>query len=129
MSKYSELLKDPRWQKKRLEIMVKDNFQCQCCFDRETTLVVHHKSYNKDKKPWEYENNDLITLCENCHKLLHDHHNLKYTGDLWKMSKDLGVNFTDYFILHTRVIQICNQGRIKEAIQLLTSNIITEEQI
>jgi len=67
MSKYSELLKDPRWQKKRLEILNRDNFTCQFCHDTENTLHVHHLVYNKLNNPWETPTEDLITLCEECH--------------------------------------------------------------
>ena len=66
--KYSEKLKDPRWQKKRLEILERDNWSCQRCGDDESMLVVHHKRYFPKKEPWEYENNILITLCEDCHE-------------------------------------------------------------
>jgi len=65
---YSELLKDPRWQRRKAEILQRDNFTCQLCTDTETELHVHHKKYYAGKKPWEYDNNDLITLCVNCHK-------------------------------------------------------------
>ena len=65
---YTEKLKDPRWQKKRLQIMSRDNFTCQLCGSDKNTLHVHHKSYNGD--PWESENNDLITLCEDCHAIV-----------------------------------------------------------
>jgi hypothetical protein len=64
---YSEKLKDPRWQRKRLEIFQRDNFICQDCGDNTNTLHVHHLKYEK-KDPWDYDNNDLITLCETCHK-------------------------------------------------------------
>ena len=67
---YSELLKDPRWQKKRLLIMQRDKWTCQDCGWKESTLHVHHKYYIPDKKPWEYPNKALITLCEGCHKWL-----------------------------------------------------------
>jgi hypothetical protein len=65
---YSEKLKDPRWQKKRLEILERDKWKCQCCEDEETTLHVHHFNYERGKEPWEYNNDSLITLCENCHE-------------------------------------------------------------
>jgi len=64
---YSEKLKDPRWQKKRLEILERDNFTCKLCGDTKTTLHVHHKKYFKDKDPWDINNKYLITLCEHCH--------------------------------------------------------------
>lgn len=63
---YSEKLKHPKWQRKRLEIMNRDNFKCKLCNDTETTLNVHHLSYSEGE-PWDIENNQLITLCQECH--------------------------------------------------------------
>jgi len=67
---YSKKLKDPRWQQKRVEILERDNFTCQLCGDKKTTLIVHHKEYKKCE-PWDYHNDMLVTLCEDCHKKLH----------------------------------------------------------
>ena len=66
MTTYSEKLKDPRWQKKRLKILNRDNFTCRHCGDKEKTLHVHHKMYFS-VEPWEYEDFLLITLCKDCH--------------------------------------------------------------
>ena len=63
---YYEKLKDPRWQKKRLEIFKRDEFTCQICGDKESPLHVHHMCYNSCD-PWDIHNKYLITLCENCH--------------------------------------------------------------
>jgi len=68
MSSYAEKLKDPRWQKKRLETMKRDDFTCLECQDTETTLNVHHLYYEKNKDPWDYPLSSLMTLCEECHK-------------------------------------------------------------
>lgn len=38
------------------------------CKDTETTLHVHHDAYEYGKEPWEYENENLTTLCEHCHR-------------------------------------------------------------
>ena len=65
---YSEQLKDPRWQRKRLEIMQRDNFKCTQCEDGKSTLNVHHRYYVAHRFCWEYPDFCLITLCENCHK-------------------------------------------------------------
>lgn len=67
-STYSEKLRDPRWQKKRLEILGRDEFCCQLCFDSKSTLHVHHRFYRAGLDPWEYEANALVTLCEYCHE-------------------------------------------------------------
>ena len=65
---YLEALANPQWQKKRLEIMQRDNFTCQFCGCKDRTLHIHHKVYEKGKKPWEYDNKDLICICEKCHE-------------------------------------------------------------
>lgn len=68
MNTYAEKLKDPRWQKKRLQIMNRDGFKCQKCFNDQRTLHVHHKKYEQGLEPWEYDTELLITLCESCHE-------------------------------------------------------------
>lgn len=65
---YSDLLKDPRWQKKRLEILNRDKFTCQHCSSTEKTLHAHHLFYITGMRPWDYADHVLITLCEECHK-------------------------------------------------------------
>lgn len=66
MSEYTEKLKDPRWQKKRLEVFQRDGFKCLCCEDAATTLHVHHLIYSKGD-PWDAPMDTLETLCEDCH--------------------------------------------------------------
>ena len=65
---YKEKFKDPRWQKKRLEILERDEWCCRICFDDKSTLNVHHRYYIKNRAPWEYKLCELVTLCEKCHK-------------------------------------------------------------
>ena len=62
---YKEKLLDPRWQKKRLEILDRDNFTCQLCDDKTSTLHIHHHEYHHN--PWDVENEKLIAYCEHCH--------------------------------------------------------------
>lgn len=69
---YAEKLKDPRWQKRRLTILDRDEWHCQMCFDSETMLVVHHRYYTPGAQPWEYPDEALITLCDNCHRSEHE---------------------------------------------------------
>lgn len=64
---YQEKLKDPRWQKKRLEILTRDGWRCTHCYREDRPLHVHHPFYIKNKDPWEYSNPFLFTLCEDCH--------------------------------------------------------------
>lgn len=69
---YSDKLKDPRWQKKRLKILERDNWACRFCDDTEETLHVHHLSYEGKKYPWEVSDDSLITYCETCHSVIED---------------------------------------------------------
>lgn len=72
MASYWQKLKDPRWQKRRLEILNEAEFACEICGDTESTLHVHHLKYDKGKEPWEYGSEWLACLCESCHEDLHD---------------------------------------------------------
>lgn len=65
---YSQKLRDPRWQKKRLEILSRDGFKCTKCGDGTTELHVHHLKYSG--QPWEVENEFLTTLCADCHDFI-----------------------------------------------------------
>jgi len=69
---YTEKLRDPRWQKRRLEIMQRDFFQCAKCQVADKTLHVHHRYYVKGREPWEYPAFALVTLCESCHDENHE---------------------------------------------------------
>lgn len=82
MFDYSAQLKDPRWRKKREEILGRDKYQCQRCnppaheldyYDAyaDGRLEVHHKRYIAGRMAWEYDNEDLITLCSACHGVHH----------------------------------------------------------
>lgn len=64
---YSELLLDPRWQRKRLEILQRSNFTCEQCKSADKTLHVHHRIYRKGAMPWEYADSELQALCKDCH--------------------------------------------------------------
>lgn len=82
---------NPRWQKKRLEILERDEFSCQHCGDKDSTLHVHHTSYasslwedDENNTPWGYPSIILITLCDKCHDnehLLWKTHNYMYSFD------------------------------------------------
>jgi hypothetical protein len=65
---YYEKLRDPRWQRKRLEVMSAAGFKCEHCGNAEVTLNVHHRFYVRGLNPWEYSQKQLACLCERCHK-------------------------------------------------------------
>jgi len=72
MTEYSDKLKSPKWQKKRLEIFQRDSFTCERCKSTEKTLNVHHTAYIANCEPWDYPNFYYMTLCDDCHQEEHD---------------------------------------------------------
>ena len=71
---YSEKLRDPRWQKKRLKVLERDEYTCQRCGADSKELHVHHGYYRRHAEPWEYESSTLHTLCRDCHSEIAQHH-------------------------------------------------------
>lgn len=69
---YAELLRDPRWQRKRLEVMNREDFTCERCRDKSKTLNVHHSYYERGNSPWEYPIESLHCLCESCHEIIQE---------------------------------------------------------
>lgn len=71
MSDYYKLLKDPRWQKKRLQILDDADWKCEECGDKEETLHAHHRYYENNKAPWDYPHDAFQCLCDSCHTQIH----------------------------------------------------------
>ncbi len=77
---YGELLRTPQWLDRRVQILKRDNYKCCNCGSL-NGLEVHHRQYHRLKsigdfrKPWAYPDNNLVTLCAQCHQIGHK----KYT--------------------------------------------------
>lgn len=68
---YSDKLKNPLWQKRRLDILERASWSCELCRDSKSPLHVHHLEYKQSREPWEYEDDELVVLCDECHKTVH----------------------------------------------------------
>lgn len=55
---------------RREAVLHRDNYTCQCCGKKNCRLEVHHIKFRRDGGTDDEEN--LITLCEDCHKGVHD---------------------------------------------------------
>jgi hypothetical protein len=84
VANYKEQALDPRWQKRRLEILQRDNFECQGCKEKTKTLHVHHWYYETDRDYWDYPDSALSTFCEDCHEHLTERDRLFRDGNLPK---------------------------------------------
>jgi len=78
---YNDLLQSPKWQQRRESILQRDNHRCRHCGKAEN-LQVHHKQYHIRKgsgtlvRPWEYQDQYLISLCRTCHQSGHLHYKI-----------------------------------------------------
>lgn len=70
-NEYAVKLRDPRWQKRRLEIFNLHNFTCQDCDSKDKTLHAHHCWYIHGREPWDYPDHCFRCLCEECHDARH----------------------------------------------------------
>lgn len=97
---YTELLKDPRWIETSKHIREWDGEVCLLCGDSGSSanLQVHHLYYDQNKNPWEYNRESLVTLCEKCHRKIHQNEK-----DFWKE-------------LHEIANQLCSLGISKDVI-------------
>lgn len=77
-AEYAELLKKPQWQKRRLQMLEAAGWKCVECGAEEHQLHVHHRRYIAGAKPWEYADEDLAVLCEQCHDMAHGLHNTRH---------------------------------------------------
>lgn len=64
---FSDMYRDPRWQKKRLEVLSAANWTCSQCGDVDQQLHVHHYWYTRDEPPWVVVDGQLAALCHECH--------------------------------------------------------------
>lgn len=74
------------WKELAKTILKRDNYKCQNCkitHKQNNKLVVHHiKEWSRYPR-LRFKTNNLITLCENCHKLEHKkrYGNLRFKGN------------------------------------------------
>ena len=61
---------DYGWSSRREAILNRDNYTCQICGKKHTRLEVHHIIYRSNGGT--DDENNLITLCEECHSGIHD---------------------------------------------------------
>lgn len=68
---YSEQLKDLRWLAFRKCVLSIRGARCELCGNTKT-LQIHHPVYINGRKAWEYTCNEVVVLCRDCHKAVHN---------------------------------------------------------
>lgn len=74
---YADQLKDPRWFEFCKRIQNVRGSQCEQC-GTEERLQVHHCGYRDELLAWEYQADDMMIVCDECHAQFH-----KFADDLW----------------------------------------------
>lgn len=98
---YLEKLQDSRWKAKRDAVTARDLFTCRQCGCKDRTLDVHHIYYQWGREPWEYHEDELITLCRLCHGSLED---LKKMVGILAVNKSIKERFCAMVHAHTDAI-------------------------
>lgn len=119
MKSYRDKLRDPRWQKKRLQVLERDEWKCCMCQDSTQNLQVHHKHYRPKTEPWEYESFELVTLCEECHLCVED---MIRKLSWWLPNQDL-------FFTFCRIQQILTTNHQKEFSDLILTCVNNPDHI
>lgn len=102
---YRKQLLHPNWQKKRLEILNRDEFTCQVCSNDSETLHVHHLLYVPGNSPWEYPDHTLVTLCATCHEDEHESRG-EYESGLLRELRLVGMLAGDVGTIRNLVAQL-----------------------
>lgn len=73
---YEDQLNSEEWQQKRFSVLKRDDYKCRMCGckqlkDNSLSLQVHHRYYLFNHSAWQYDDSALITLCSDCHELIH----------------------------------------------------------
>lgn len=71
---YEKLLQSDYWKGFSYSLIKERNFICEDCgrrfYNQRNKLQVHHLVY-RDINPWSYKPEEMVVLCEDCHKKRH----------------------------------------------------------
>jgi hypothetical protein len=83
-------------------------------------LNVHHTYYQSGKKPWEYPDESLITLCNPCHRKTHEEEEINFLDKngnkvkLYPCKKCMGTGFIQqYWYYKEGICFQCNGNRFE----------------
>ena len=78
MHNWHKLYKHSKWLRKRKIILKRDNYKCTACGSKKNLCVHHTFYYSTYTPPWDYPNDSLLTVCEECHEEWHKYHEIEY---------------------------------------------------
>ena len=149
---YEKLLKSDYWKGYSYSLIKERNFTCEDCgrtfYNERNKLQVHHLVY-RDTNPWSYKPEELIVLCEECHKRRHgiiteempvtenvSHINRNHCDREWVESpmRKINYKYVLYFVLLLFIILIgasysskSDNSNHEEKYQELDPNLLNED--
>ena len=102
------------WYELSRQIKARDHNTCQMCGRNDVPLSVHHLQYGKDGSIFDIGAFTLITLCDNCHKLIHLYRN--NIDNIINLSRGFMTDYEIYAILASefgRIDYLLNPNGIK----------------
>ena len=72
--KEGKFYKSSAWEKKRLEILERDNYECQVCKEEggfTPATTVHHILHLENRPDLAFDNDNLLSVCAACHNKEH----------------------------------------------------------
>lgn len=115
---YTDKLKNPKWQKKRLEVLNLHGFKCEKCGCEDKELHVHHRFYIKGREVWQYDNDVFQVLCCDCHEKEH----LKVK----EINEVIPEKYKNLIVLVENLNK--RRGRNQEDLEMLLGTIIEDEE-
>jgi len=61
---------DKRWYELSKKIKARDKNTCQMCGRNDRPVSVHHKVYRSGTDVWDYADDELICICDECHNIV-----------------------------------------------------------
>lgn len=98
-----------QWIFKSDNIRIRDNYTCRLCGAKNVPLEVHHIRYLSGREIWDYEDGDLVSLCNDCHEGIHCREasfKLK-EGNFAYHRKYKGVGFVEELKDESVVLDVC----------------------
>ena len=88
--KEGKFYKSSAWEKKRLEILERDNYECQVCKEEggfTPATTVHHILHLENRPDLAFDNDNLLSVCAACHNREHPerfiHRIMEPSGTSW----------------------------------------------
>lgn len=114
---YQELLNTPEWKKRRTYIISIDNNTCQFCGSSKGIKHVHHRYYMPNRRPWEYPDATLVTLCERCH--IDEHMWKALYKECFPEVMHAGYSYKDLYEFAYLLIEVAREVGFKVSVRII----------